>query len=319
MKSDQTDSDPLPYTQVDRAVKPKVALLAGRLGVTTQHALGSLVEFWDLNGDPREIESLLLAGKEEVILKTDEVRRRFLLASGGKDIDPAELATLGLVEPRGADFRVRGMSRYFAPLKRRLQARDAAKAGGAARAKGKRGAGGRFEGGGAPAGGQLELSPPGHHPAATRQPADTPPDDQPTDQPATTTAGSGQRTAVIDGQKLAHAARAPRETDLLCDDFKEIVGKKYQWLGAKDGALFAKLRKEHSLEEIRTRWRAGLNATDRWLKIRTVAQLVQKWNDLADVGLVRPAPRKPGVPIEPSSQWKPEDREGPLRGEEVTF
>lgn len=54
----QADSDPLPYVQVDRSAKPRAALLAGSLGVTPQHALGSLVEWWDLNGDPRECERL---------------------------------------------------------------------------------------------------------------------------------------------------------------------------------------------------------------------------------------------------------------------
>ena len=52
--SRQSSSDPLPFVQVDRAVKPKAALLAGIMEVSNQHALGSLVEWWELCGDPRE-------------------------------------------------------------------------------------------------------------------------------------------------------------------------------------------------------------------------------------------------------------------------
>ncbi len=131
---EQANSDPLPYTQVDRAVKPKATLLAAMMKSTTQHALGSLVEFWDLNGDPREIETLVLAGKRTVVLNRDEVRRRFRLASG-HDIDPDDLRSLGLLEAIDGNFRVRGMSRYFAPVERRLQARLAASMGGKASAE----------------------------------------------------------------------------------------------------------------------------------------------------------------------------------------
>lgn len=133
--SRQQSSDPLPYVQVDRAVKPKATLLANALGVTTQHATGSLVEFWELCGDPRELEAIVAATppeeEPEVVLEPDDLRLRFKLASG-HDLDPAVMARLGLVEPREQRFRVRGMSRYFEPIIRRLQARDAASKGGKA-------------------------------------------------------------------------------------------------------------------------------------------------------------------------------------------
>lgn len=135
---DQQDSDPLPYTQVDRAVKPKAVLLAGMMGTTPQHALGSLVEFWDLNGDPREIERLFNEGKREVVLDRETVAERFELASGHA-IDPGRLARLGLLEQRGPnEFRVRGMSRYFAPIEGRIEARRKASAGGKASVEARR-------------------------------------------------------------------------------------------------------------------------------------------------------------------------------------
>lgn len=131
------DSDPLPYTQVDRAVKPKAALLASLMGTTPQHALGALVEFWDLNGDPRELEGLVLAGKHEVVLSADQVTLRFHLASG-KEVDPSRLEALGLLEKRPDGYRVRGMSRYFKPVENRLRARAAGQAGGLASARARR-------------------------------------------------------------------------------------------------------------------------------------------------------------------------------------
>lgn len=75
--------------------------------------------------------------------------------------------------------------------------------------------------------------------------------------------------------------KAPRESDALCADFTEIIGQPYRWQDAKDGAAFASLRKMASLDEIRARWRAGLASSDKWLSVRTVAQLSSKWNDLS--------------------------------------
>ncbi|MFT3842110.1 MAG: hypothetical protein QM723_34285 [Myxococcaceae bacterium] len=129
---DQENSDPLPYTQVDRAVKQTAGLIASRLGVSFQHAIGGLVQFWELCGDPRDLEALLSAGKNEVVLKSDEVARRFAVAMAvdtGK-LQPDDLAALRLLERKDDGYRVRGMSRYFKPLRRRAQARAAAAVGG---------------------------------------------------------------------------------------------------------------------------------------------------------------------------------------------
>jgi len=135
LRQEGRSSDPLPYTQVDRAVKTKACLLAGRLGVSSQHALGSLVEFWDLNGDPRELEQLLLDGKEEVLLSGEKVRHRFLLASA-KDLDPQDLVALGLLDEKSPNvFRVRGMSRFFEPIRARIRSRLKASAAGKASAE----------------------------------------------------------------------------------------------------------------------------------------------------------------------------------------
>lgn len=135
MNDERGSSDPLPYTQVDRAVKPVAyGPLASMLGTTPQHALGSLIEFWDLNGDPREIEALILAGKHEVVLTAERAKLRFRIASS-KDVEPDQLEELGLLEKVADGYRVRGMSRYFAPVESRLKARDAARIGGLASAR----------------------------------------------------------------------------------------------------------------------------------------------------------------------------------------
>ena len=219
----QSDSDPLPYVQVDRAVKPKAALLAGALGVTTQHALGSLVEFWDLCGDPRALEAVVEAtpdGDEpELVLPRAEIELRFRLASG-REATTDTLAAVGLVEPRGDKARVRGMSRYFDPVRRRVQARHAASAGGKARmANAARDESGRVLGAGALAGVSAGESA-GHtqpetQPPASRQPADKPSGGQPSASP------SGQRSAVS-GQieKKGETQSVPQPLELLPDEPK---------------------------------------------------------------------------------------------------
>lgn len=140
MKS--SGSDPLPYVQVDRAAKPKAALLAGAMGVTIQHAIGSLVEWWDLCGDPRTLELIALrtepGSDPAVILDSAEAELRFRLASG-HTVSPSVLTHLGLLEDLGEGrYRVRGMSRYFSPILSRIQARKAASLGGKASVESRR-------------------------------------------------------------------------------------------------------------------------------------------------------------------------------------
>jgi len=169
-----SSSDPLPFTQLDRTVKAKAAILAGAMGVSSQHAVGSLLVFWDLNGDPRELEKIVEQGKDAVVLTAAQVALRFQIASG-KETSPDLLAEIGFLEPLdGGLFRVRGMSRYFKPITRRIQARAAASLGGKVTAAKLKRSGGKFvaeEPAGAPAGESLE------HPLK-RKPADEPSDDQ---------------------------------------------------------------------------------------------------------------------------------------------
>lgn len=147
MSKEQSDSDLLPYREVDRALKAKLPLLAGAMSakqpeqppVTTQHALGSLLEFWDLCADPRDLERIaaeaLAAQKSpELVLSGDEIARLFRLASG-KNVEPVDLVALRFLEPRERDtYRVRGMSRDFKPIVKRLRNREIAALGGKASA-----------------------------------------------------------------------------------------------------------------------------------------------------------------------------------------
>jgi len=261
MSEDQRDTDPLPYTQVDRAVRAKAAQLADLLDVTRQHALGGLAEFWDLCGDPRELERLLAQGEHEVVLGPDDVARRFRIALN-KDADPRDLAVLGLLEPRGDAYRVRGMSRYFLPLERRLKRKASGSLGGRAKAANR----------------YADARAPARAPARANA----------------NTADSGQRTAVISEKKLAgsrpsrakrwiDSARRPDwkpTTDALCATFLEARGVPYAFQGAKDGAALSWLLAQAEPEEVLLRWRRGLRGVG-WEKVNTVAQLRAKWNDLA--------------------------------------
>lgn len=280
----QADSDPLPYVQVDRSAKPRAALLAGSLGVTPQHALGSLVEWWDLNGDPRELERIAMAtpaGVEPAVLVTrDDAAARFKLASG-KDCDPLTLVHLGLLEQVGDRFRVRGMSRYFEPVMSRIRARRAASAGGKASAESRRATTGSAQ----PRSGVASefASSPGQ--ADLKADFEATPKRDRSDAEAESNP-SGQRSAVSGQRQETSAPRAAtlaksRVSDELCADFESVTGSAYLWSGAKDGVALAALLKAASLEEVRTRWRRGLEApSTAWASCRTVAELRSKWNHL---------------------------------------
>ena len=135
--SRDNSSDALPFTQVDRAVKAKAAVLASAIGIHYQHALGSLIEFWDLNGGPREIEKLIAKDVHDVVLDAREVSLRFKIASG-QDVDVQVLTRTGFLEPIGELYRVRGMSRYFKPVEKRLMRRKLGAIGGLASAESRR-------------------------------------------------------------------------------------------------------------------------------------------------------------------------------------
>lgn len=293
----QSDSDPLPYVQVDRAVKPRAALLAGALGVTTQHALGSLVEWWDLNGDPRELERIVEATPDgatpAVVVTREDAALRFRLASG-KDVEPVTLVHLGLLEPVGEGFRVRGMSRYFAPVEARIRARRAASVGGKASAESRRKSVGtaqprsaaRSESASESAQATVEATPEAT-PKRARSGAEA--ESNPIGQRS---AVSGQlqeqqgaplfADAVAPEPKRSRPAQA-KPSDELCADFEAVTGQKYLWQGAKDGTALAALLKAFPLEEVRARWRRGLEApSTAWASCRNVATLRAKWNDLGD-------------------------------------
>ena len=219
----QSSSDPLPYVQVDRAVKPRAAMLADTIGVSRQHAMGSLIEWWDLCGDPRELERIVEQtppGEEPaVILTADDAALRFRLAST-REVEPITLARIGLLEELGGGrFRVRGMSRYFDPVIRRVQAREAAAKGGKASVETRRKstgsaqpAGGRGSAGGSEVASEVAQATTEAEPKRNR--SDNRSDNR-SGTEATTEAEpkpSGQRSAVS-GQLFAVAAAGPASID----------------------------------------------------------------------------------------------------------
>ncbi len=199
-------------------MKTKAASLASVLGVSNQHAMGTLVEFWELCGDPRVLEALVARGQTEVVLERDEIVRKFKIASGGKLIDPADLETLGLLEARSESaFRVRGMSRYFAPIERRLSARAGGLAGGRTRATGARDSGGKFSAA-HPNNARVEGGPvpDQHHTDTTHQPHSVHAADQGPAKLRPSAADSGQRS--VDDVR-AQTARTPRRPSTQEDFF----------------------------------------------------------------------------------------------------
>lgn len=190
--------------------------------------------------------------------KTDTVTELHLAGFFGKPAAPS-LATFGFLEASGASWRVKGAERYLRVAEGRRR--------GGLNAKANLVPGGRKP---ASAGARVE-------PRASREPAEA---EARLDLGLSPT--TEHRTPNTDDQeKTAPASRAPRETDLLCEDFKEVIGKAYVWADAKDGTAFAKLKRTETIEEIRARWKAGLKSDDKWRSVRTIAQLASKWNDLA--------------------------------------
>lgn len=269
-------SDPLPYTQIDRAVKAKAAVLAGALGLSNQHALGSMAEFWELNGDPREIEKLIAEGKDAVIISEDLARLRFRIAAG-KEAPTDLLIELGFLEPVPTGLRVRGMSRYFEPIRRRLQAREAASIGGKASAAARKALTGTAQ--------PQKIAQNAVQESVERDSSDAEATPEANVEAASkrTPKRRGSVTEVADsGQRSSSLKTAPeRDSDLLKADFKELTGHEYLWAGAKDGVALADLKKTATIDEIRARWRKGLaEPVEDWASCRTVAQLRAKFNDL---------------------------------------
>lgn len=168
---------------------------------------------------------------------------------------PALVAFGFLEEQSGDSYRVRGAERYLRVSKARSEA-------GQQRAMGAGRVAGRFTST-APA--TTSTAPANDQQTTSKRPALTP--------------STEHRTPV---RRSAPAPQAPRESDAMLEDFVAVIGSPYAWQGAKDGVAFAELLKLTTLEEIRTRWRRGLQApSDTWASCRTVAQLRSKWNDLA--------------------------------------
>lgn len=316
--SRQASSDPLPYVQVDRAVRAKAALLAGTMGVTVQHALGSLVEWWDLCGDPRELESIVLAtppGQEPAVVLADaDLVLRFRLASG-HEVRPEVLTRLGLAEAlESGTYRVRGMSRYFAPIVARLVARRKGAAGGKASAEARRQAGGTAQPRSSRRSGSGSASatpaPEADSEAASKQRrSSAEAGTEAAAEPARTLADSGQRTPLpyapserapeLPGLELAQPASAsptakppkdaPKRASKGTPDARHAplvaalvaAGAAFAERNARDVTSLLALATqsvghESAPGEVLARWRRALARTD-FPRVRTLDELVGKW------------------------------------------
>lgn len=222
----KNDSDPLPYLQVDRSAKPKALRLASLLKVPYQHALGSLIEFWDAVGDPRKLEiavAVALEGSEpSMVLSKAEVELEFELASAHK-VDASIMAAIGLLEPvEGGLFRVRGMSRYFGLIGARIRARGLSSAAGKASAEARRKASGSAK-------------------PRTDSVRSTEPRTEPTTEPAPnrrrTLEDRGQRSEIINTIDLVDSAQIPLVADDPKAEPKERKRSPWEVLWEEDLAL----------------------------------------------------------------------------------
>ncbi len=312
-------SDPLPYTQVDRAVKPKAATLSTLLGIPYQHALGALVEFWDSCGDPRELEQRLARGETAVVLTHAELETRLLVAFG-RPVDPDNLRILGLLERLADGYRVRGMSRYFAPIEARRQARKAASAGGlATAAAAKRTASGRFIAGGAAAKRSSSAEPNAgsdvqapakrepsqrtsysvHSSADSKSLAGLPPLD-PVLEPLLAKAPQAESPLepVARSSLPPRRAKPAREVDPRHHPLKlEMVAAcpGYGFTGRDAGAL-SELLSLGEPEEILRRWKRALASTGFPL-VRAIHELPSRWNSFG-VNSGQPRLRGDAEPVE---------------------
>lgn len=139
-RRDESDSDPLPFVQFDRAAMPMVGVLAGCMKVSRQHATGALVTFWGMCSEPRVLERLLLEAKArgerpQLVLDGETAARRWEMAAEVR-LEPVVLAEAGVLEQLPEGYRVRGLSRQFGVIERRLQSRQAGQKSGEARRQG---------------------------------------------------------------------------------------------------------------------------------------------------------------------------------------
>lgn len=212
------------------------------------------------------------------VLDELEVRGCFDSAA---DVMPALKAFGFLAEAPKGKIRVRGAERYL-----RISE---------ARSKGGKAASGNLKRGTLQPGCQPELVP-GYSPA----PAGTQPGVSPGYSPALTPstehlAPNTESKSIAPlfasptPEPVESKPKPPRDSELLQYDFKLVTGSEYRWNGAKDGVALADLLKTSTLDEVRTRWRRGLEApANAWASCRTVAQLRQKWNDLVPATVAGP-------------------------------
>ena len=174
------------------------------------------------------------------------------------------LELFGFIERTEDGFRVRGADRY-------LRVREARVLGGKkAAAKGNLKRGSRRPAGAAP---QL---PPSSSPAAPGAELQLLPSPTPNTE--------HRAPNIKEGAPRKSAPQSPegfrQKTDALSADFAEVVGEKYLWGGERDTNALKRLLSTATLEEVRARWRKGLELGDRWPGVRTVGQLALRWNDL---------------------------------------
>lgn len=302
--SRQENSDPLPFVQVDRAIDPTAALLAGHMKVTNQHAIGSLVSFWRLCGDPRELERIVEKTPEgeepAVILSAEDVAMRFELAAGVR-VEPVVLARLGVLEPKAGDFRVRGMSRFFEPIEKRRRTKRTVSIAGKASAESRK----KSTGSAQPRGGRgdavrsvarsVSRSVTTEHATEHQPNIDGTSTEHATERSRTLESREQRAESIFEKPPVASqpvlelvptepeppAAQSPHQAtiDALCVIYEQEQGSKYPFKPRDAKAVKEMLGFADPFEVVK-RWRRALGRT-KYPTTRTIPELAANWTHFA--------------------------------------
>lgn len=277
----------MPYLQVELDAMDKWPMVASGCGVAEATVYRGFLKLWAHCW--REKTSVVTPTHLECLFEMPERGQR-----AGHI-----LATFGFVEPVDGGYRVCGADKYL----RITEARSR---------------------GGKKASANLKR---GKSPGSSRKTAGKQPEDSPGSAPAlTSNIEHHSSNKLLKSTAPADAAPpAPKseikalEADLVSDYSAMRPGATYKHGGAKDTEqLKAILATGMPRETVRGMWRYGLKQSG-WLGINTIAQLGQKFNDLA--GFYEPLPKKaaPLRPPAPENMNGAAESMGAPRAEEIPF
>jgi hypothetical protein len=279
----------MPYLPIDFDGREECERAAGVLGVHPGVLSWALQEVWLYTWRRKQ------AGKESPDILSELLLLGCLGQLGASPRTPETLVSFGFLERVGDAYRVRGAAKWLFGMEGRSRGGHAA--------KGNLIPGGRKTQPSQPSGPKPKTS------AALGSglgSAEGLAEGQPVGSTSALTANSQQPKESKNTAGEAPAAKEqadPRRrelSDMLCADFSEIRGEKYDFDGPRDGKALGKLLKKGTLQEIRAKWRKALCGSGLPSDVRAsnFAQLEAKWNDIATgTGPPKQPARDPSRPL----------------------